>query len=84
MITTIDIDVISYCREILGRSTKIADENAEGRIEFECDLAEEELDDYYKSPFRKFKRGIDDVKKLISSKKKRLHGDKYSYNRRER
>lgn len=71
MITTTDIDVIAYCREIINRKTSMCDEaNFNGKIAFEVDMTENELDEYYNSDYRKFKRGMDDVKKMISSRKK--------------
>jgi hypothetical protein len=70
MIETVDIDVVAYCREILKRNTQMKEKNIRGRIFFEVEMSEDELNDYYMSDFRKFKRGMDDIKKMLSSKKK--------------
>ena len=71
MITTTDIDVVSYCKEIINCKVVMNEGvNSHGKISFDVDLTEKELDEYYMSDYRRFKRGMDDTKKMISSRKK--------------
>ena len=70
MITTTDLDLVAYCIVMLKKDYEISEETINNKIAFDVDITEEERQAYYKSDFRKIKRNIDDLKRVISDIKK--------------
>jgi len=71
MVTTTDLDLVAYCVVVLKKDYVLSDETVNGKIAFELDITKEEKDAYYKTNFRKFKRTIDDLKRVISDNKEK-------------
>jgi predicted solute-binding protein len=70
MIRTVDIDVAAYSKLILKKNFKMVDTKS-GKILFDIDITNDELDDYYQnSQYRAFKEEIDKIKKLITNRKR--------------